>query len=233
MSLPKDNVFLSEDGDITYATHWRHTISLPSAYQRIRYLESTGTQYINTGKIPTDNTRMQLKYYTTSTGSFYCAGARTGASTIYFAQSGATSGSKVSCTVNGTSVTAEDSEGVDFKRVSSGQLFEIMIQTNTDSTYDYSIVDYTHGKYYRTTGVSYTPMGTVSNPIYLFAFNPSYVVTGTNRCYYFKLYRDGKLIVDGVPCYRKSDGVAGLYDLVTGTFLTNSGSGEFVKGPDI
>lgn len=233
MSLPKDNVFLSEDGSITYATHWRHTISLPSAYQRIQYLESTGTQYINTGKIPTDNTRMQLKYYTTSTGSFYCAGARSGASTIYFAQSGATSGAKVSCTVNGTSVTAEDSGGVDFKRVSSGQLFEIMVQTNTDSTYDYSIVDYTHNKYYRTTGVSYTPMGAVSNPIYLFAFNPSYVVTGTNRCYYFKLYRDGRIILDGVPCYRKSDGVAGLYDLVTGTFFTNSGTGEFVKGPDI
>lgn len=233
MSLPKDNVFFSEDGDITFATHWRHTISLPSEYQRIQYLESTGTQYINTGKIPTDNTRMQLKYYTTSNGSFYCAGARSGGSTIYFAQSGATSGAKVSCTVNGTSVTAEDSEGVDFKRVSSGQLFEIMIQTNTDSTYDYSIVDYTHNKYFRRTGVSYTPMGTVSNPICLFAFNSSYVVSGTNRCYYFKLYRDGRIIVDGVPCYRKSDGVAGLYDLVTGTFLTNSGSGEFVKGPDI
>ena len=233
MSLPKDNVFLSEDGDITYTTHWRHTISLPSAYQRIRYLESTGTQYINTGKIPTDNTRMQLKYYTTSTGSFYCAGARSGSSTVYFAQSGATSGAKVSCTVNGTSVTAEDSEGVDFKRVSSGQLFEIMIQTNTDSTYDYSIVDYTHNKYFRTTGVSYTPMGTVSDPICLFALNSSCVVSGTNRCYYFKLYRNGRIIVDGVPCYRKSDGVAGLYDLVTGTFFTNSGSGEFVKGPDI
>lgn len=233
MSLPKDNVFLSEDGSIAFTTHWRHTISLPSTYQRIQYLQSTGTQYINTGKLPTDNTRMQLKYYTTSTGSFYCAGARSGASTIYFAQSGATSGAKVSCTVNGTSVTAQDSEGVDFKRVSSGQLFEIMVQTNPDSTYDYSIVDYTHNKHYRRTGVSYTPMGTVSNPIHLFAFNTNYVATGTNRCYYFKLYRDGKLIVDGVPCYRKSDGVAGLYDLVTGTFLTNSGSGEFVKGPDI
>lgn len=233
MSLPKDNVFLSEDGSITFSTHWRHTISLPSAYQRIQYLESTGTQYINTGKIPTDNTRMQLKYYTTSTGSFYCAGARSGSSTVYFAQSGATSGAKVSCTVNGTAVTAEDSEGVDFKRVSSGQLFEIMIQTNTDSTYDYSIVDYTHNKYFRTTGVSYTPMGTVSNPICLFALNSSRVASGTNRCYYFKLYRNGRIIVDGVPCYRKSDGVAGLYDLVTGTFFTNSGSGEFVKGPDI
>ena len=233
MSLLKDNVFLSEDGSITYATHWRHTITLPSAYQRIQYLESTGTQYINTGKRPTDNTRMQLKYYTTSTGSFYCAGARNGSSTIYFAQSGATSGAKVSCTVNGTSVTAKDSGGVDFKRVNSGQLFEIMVQTNSDSTYDYSIVDYTHDKYFRRTGVSYTPMGTVSTPIYLFALNTSYAVSGTNRCYYFKLYRDGRIILDGVPCYRKSDGVAGLYDLVTGTFFTNSGSGEFVKGPDI
>lgn len=35
-----------------------------------------------------------------------------------------------------------------------------------------------------------------------------------------------------IPCYRKSDGVIGMYDLVFGVFYQNSGTGEFLKGAD-
>lgn len=36
-----------------------------------------------------------------------------------------------------------------------------------------------------------------------------------------------------VACYRKSDGEAGMYDLVTKTFHPNEGTGEFIIGPEI
>ena len=36
---------------------------------------------------------------------------------------------------------------------------------------------------------------------------------------------------DFIPCYRKSDNVAGLYDLVNNTFYTNQGTGNFIVGP--
>lgn len=36
-----------------------------------------------------------------------------------------------------------------------------------------------------------------------------------------------------IPCYRKSDNEAGMYDTVSGTFLTNAGTGEFAVGPDV
>jgi hypothetical protein len=36
-----------------------------------------------------------------------------------------------------------------------------------------------------------------------------------------------------VPCYRKSDNVAGIYDLYTSTFYVNNGTGTFVVGPDV
>lgn len=36
-----------------------------------------------------------------------------------------------------------------------------------------------------------------------------------------------------VPCYRKSDDEIGMYDLITGTFLTNAGTGSFVKGNNV
>jgi hypothetical protein len=42
-----------------------------------------------------------------------------------------------------------------------------------------------------------------------------------------------KLIAHYIPCYRLIDNEIGLYDLVTGTFLSNAGSGTFLKGSDI
>lgn len=36
-----------------------------------------------------------------------------------------------------------------------------------------------------------------------------------------------------IPCYRKSDGVIGLYEKFTGAFLENHGTGTFTKGADI
>jgi len=35
------------------------------------------------------------------------------------------------------------------------------------------------------------------------------------------------------PARRDSDGVIGMYDLVSRTFKTNSGSGAFIAGPEL
>lgn len=44
---------------------------------------------------------------------------------------------------------------------------------------------------------------------------------------------NGKTTLDLVPCYRILDNKPGMYDLVTNTFYTNVGTGEFTVGPDI
>lgn len=44
---------------------------------------------------------------------------------------------------------------------------------------------------------------------------------------------NGTITHNYIPCYRKADGVIGVYDIVTSTFLTKSGSGSLVKGDDI
>lgn len=53
------------------------------------------------------------------------------------------------------------------------------------------------------------------------------------RLYSFKLYDNDILVRDYLPCYRKSDGEIGLYDKVSGELYVNSGSGEFLKGKEI
>jgi len=53
------------------------------------------------------------------------------------------------------------------------------------------------------------------------------------KLFYFKAYQNDTLVRDYIPARRDSDGVLGMYDLVSGTFFTNSGTGNFIAGPMI
>ena len=53
------------------------------------------------------------------------------------------------------------------------------------------------------------------------------------RIFNLKFYDNDTLMVNLIPCYRKSDNVIGMYDLVNDKFYTNSGTGTFLKGKDI
>ena len=50
-------------------------IHLPSGYTKLAYIHSSGTQYVDTGIQPTQNTRIDLKVSTTQTGSHTMAGS--------------------------------------------------------------------------------------------------------------------------------------------------------------
>lgn len=55
----------------------------------------------------------------------------------------------------------------------------------------------------------------------------------TGRIYHLKISQGENVVREYIPAYRKSDGAIGLYELHTLQFLTNVGSGEFIKGQDI
>lgn len=75
-------------------------------------------------------------------------------------------------------------------------------------------------------------------PIAIFGYNSGSSGDVTSKREY-KLYsarisKGHEIIRDYIPCYRKSDGVVGLYEKVTGQFLTNdANTGSFAKGADI
>ena len=50
------------------------------------------------------------------------------------------------------------------------------------------------------------------------------------RLYNCKIWDNGTLIRNFIPCYRISDNELGLYDLVNNVFYTNQGTGTFIKG---
>ena len=50
------------------------------------------------------------------------------------------------------------------------------------------------------------------------------------KVYTFKMYKENILVRDFIPCYRNSDNEVGLYDLVNDVFYTNQGTGAFTYG---
>ena len=50
-----------------------------------------------------------------------------------------------------------------------------------------------------------------------------------NRWYYVKIWNNGTQVREMIPCYRKSDTVIWMYDLINNTFYTNAWSGSFLK----
>lgn len=57
---------------------------------------------------------------------------------------------------------------------------------------------------------------------------------GTRTVKSFRYWdKDDNLLRDMVPCYRRSDNVIGMFDLVSQTFFTNAGTGVFTVGEDV
>ena len=56
---------------------------------------------------------------------------------------------------------------------------------------------------------------------------------GKSRVYSARLHVSAESVRDFVPARRVSDNVLGMYDLVSKVFFTNAGTGSFTAGPDI
>ena len=82
---------------------------------------------------------------------------------------------------------------------------------------------------------------TMTNHLYLFAqnYNGNVRCGGTQiqnntKLKLFQYYdKNGDLICDLIPCYRKSDGVVGAYDTARKIFLSSVGNYELDKGADV
>ena len=63
----------------------------------------------------------------------------------------------------------------------------------------------------------------------------SYASSGQCKIYQFTAFQNNTLVRNMYPCYRKSDNVVGMYDIVHGVFYTNisSSSNPFYKGPNV
>lgn len=71
--------------------------------------------------------------------------------------------------------------------------------------------------------------------MYIFGRNINNKVSShaIGECYKVTFSDDTGIIMQLVPCYRKSDNKAGMYDTISGTFFTDKNNGEFIAGPSV
>ena len=68
---------------------------------------------------------------------------------------------------------------------------------------------------------------------YLFNIHGQNKPTKNARVYYCKIWSNGNVVRNLIPCYRKADNVPGMYDVANGVFYTNYGTGSFILGPEV
>lgn len=194
---------------------WKSITRLPSEYQEVEYIQTTGTQWIDTGIIPSTNVyQVSTKVVATTTEqNIVLIGA--GSNTYYH----------LTPFTNKWWVGQQGTDGgYGSYPATVGTEYEIEFN-NADHAVVINGTVLCSGKTY-TSGASIKmarrdTMGSASG--------------GKFKYYYFRVINNsiGEPIMDLVPCYRRSDSVVGMYDLVSGKFFTNAGSGTFIAGGNV
>lgn len=187
---------------------------LPSGYTELEYIQSSGTQYIDTGFKPNQDTRVVTKFDMIQTDTAWRKlwGSGSGSYNLDFAlwNDGTTKlqsyyGTKTNSAVPITSMSLN----VDANK----NIWEYSGETITFDKNNF----------------------TCAYSMYIFNVNKdnsSAYLPGMMKLYFFKIYNNEVLVRDFIPCKNPS-GAIGLYDTVNNKFYQNVGSGTFIAGPEI
>lgn len=187
---------------------------LPSGYTELEYIQSSGTQYIDTGFKPNQDTRVVTKFDMIQTDTTWRKlwGSASGTYDLDFAlwNDGTTKlqsyyGTKTNNTVPITSMSLNVDANKNIWKYSG----ETITFDKNNFTCAYSMYVFNVNK--------------DDHPEYL---------PGMMKLYLFKIYDNDVLVRDFIPCKNPS-GTVGLYDSVNNQFYQNAGSGTFIAGPEI
>lgn len=201
------------------------TSGIPTEYQRVEYIEATGTQYIATGVGGNDDTqKFEIRYYKesqatkamdliygknpTALKAMYEIGFSTTANRLYAYSS--TSAEIIDSAVYGN----VNDLTVEFKP--SSPYVKMTLKTGQTTL----------------TGEKATANDNIANSM-VGVFGYGSAALATARIYSLKAYNSSGLFLNLLPCYRVSDGEIGMYDLVSAQFFTNNGTGVFEKGANV
>lgn len=197
-----------------------HISGVPADYAILDYIESTGTQYIDTSfKANTTTTKFVGAFTPTQKVTMALLGSRNTTTTT---DSGA-------CNVF---VSNTGAFRLDWANGNSTTTFAYTVGTKYDMeiTRGTVIINGTEKDYSNTSSIDQFGnflIGNFSNGTTPYT---SGFVGYIHEC---KLYSNDVLIRDFIPVKRISDNVVGMYDIVTETFFTNAGTGVFVAGTTV
>ena len=188
---------------------------LPEGYTQLNYIQSTGTQYIDTGVVPSTALITEITFACESNGIAENAifGSAWSVSGYFF---------MVYSEING------------FRWHSCGGYADAVV---SDVTAKHNAICQ-KGKL-TLDGVEYTLSASGSdstNAVRLFGVtsNEGYTraANGIYKLYRCKMHNGNTVYRDFIPCKNPS-GTVGLYDLISGEFYSNAGSGAFIPGEEV
>ena len=190
-------------------------------YQQLEYLEATGTQYINTGFTPNNNTHIQITYKSKTGELKALFGARTASNQNVF----------TAWVQDGKIYTHYGNR--DYNAISpiSGDTYQKFIYNQNKNIGTVLFNNNTEGSI-----ASSEALFNSGCNLTLLAVNSNGTVDERRSIGYLyscQLYDNGTLIRNYYPARRISDGVLGLYDVIQNRFYINAGSGSFVAGPTV
>ncbi len=206
------------------------SIIMPAGYTALEYIESTGTQWIDTQQKFMYGDEFYFEYMPVASYSTenkgYGAGVNLG---VNITGGGRNSNSRVCMYDFNANLCYEPQllynytlgrRYIENWTLKSGVFHSVLTDVNDGSTYTISKDSISQ---------SYDS----GDSVYLWRDHASqYSYPSKSRIYRTWLKRaDGTMAFDLFPARRNSDGVLGMYDMVTGQFFTNSGTGEFIAGP--
>ena len=173
-------------------------------YIELEYIQSSGTQYINTKTVPNNTTKIELSLEDTDTKIDYERILGVGEDLEVF----------------------RDSNTNNFKlRIGSSESSAFAILTNTKYKL---VIDNTGIVLNDTTTIPLIKTINSTKELYVFYSNGGDRY-GSFKLYYMKIYNSNELIRDFVPA-KNLDGMIGLYDKLSGEFFYNAGTGNFIAG---
>ena len=180
---------------------------LPKEYTRLEYLECTGTQYIDTGYTITEEDNIDAIYDIMLTNN--SSRGLMGYSLTQVGYWGKTASNTYELGGGNTQVATGNRDIVRFKR-------DVISTTRQDT--DLYINGVVVGHAQRSTTAE-------TGPFQIFACRGSFKMFG--KLYSATLTINDEQIRKFIPALRNSDSEPGMYDIVTGTFYTNAGTGTF------
>lgn len=194
-------------------------IKIPHLYRRLEYIESTGTQYINTGVNATNNLKISMSFKQIyGMGNMGC-----------IRQSGT------------SHIRHHISTGNNKMNYSLGGAYSNVVDLNNligTGKHTWSVDNATGVSQLDGVNTSFTPVSAFDcqGNYYLFARNQVNMSTNITysclRLYWFQCYSGTSTVIRNfIPCQRKSDNTIGMYDSINNVFYPNAGTGEFIAGP--
>lgn len=211
--------FISPTGNGT-AKKGRPTINLdtiPDTYTRIEFLQSTGTQYIDSGVIANfANNKIEQTatvQYTTSNTSRELMG------TNGYGFWGKNASNKIEAALGQVTVTdnALTKNVVSWTTNPDGNALVLNVNSNQYTSTASTFVNDNYAYYVFALGIRIGSGAAASFLCHAKVWDYTMAVDNEVVCYL-------------IPVKRNSDNVLGMYDVVTGTFKTNAGTGTFTAG---